>query len=351
MQVSTQWGERQKYGDGTDGRNSRNRGETLPGSLVDAADNATQDRISDRATADAVQAETGGPDSQPRPPDGRGNGNGHAVKSSRAPHESGVTDGNRDARLVRAVEAEVVPRLLMAHRGANMATPQPSTPAPGEMRADLVSRMSDLVRFGHEGQALQLASDLRRDGVSMERVFLDLLAPTARRLGDLWDEDDASFADVTMGLWRLQQLMRELSPVFQAESTRHVTDRKALLAPVPGELHVFGVSMVAEFFQRAGWETFCAPLHSTKQLTEMVGGEWFNVVGLSVGGEMQLDAASTAIREVRKRSANPRVGVMVGGPIFHEDPGLVEKLGADLSAPGGPVAPERAAALVDGLSS
>jgi methanogenic corrinoid protein MtbC1 len=350
MQVSTQWGERQKYRDETGGGTPQSKAETLPGSLVDAADDATQDQISDQAAADAAQTETEAPESQPRPPDGRGDGDAQRA-GGYAPTESGVTDGNRDARLVRAVEAEIVPRLLMAHRQADMATPEPPAQTPGVMRADLVNRMSDLVRFGREGQASQLASDLRRDGVTVESLFLDLLAPTARRLGNMWEQDEASFADVTMGLWRLQQLMRELSPVFQTEATRHVMDRKALLAPVPGEQHVFGVSMVAEFFHRAGWETFCAPLHSTDQLVEMVGGEWFNVAGLSVSGESQLDAATKAIREVRKRSANPRIGVMVGGHIFHEYPGLVQKLGADLSAPGGPDAPMRAAELVDGSSS
>jgi len=349
MQVSTQWGERQKYRDETSGGTSQSRAETLPGSLVDSADDATQDRISDQAAADASQADSDGPEAQPRPPDGQANGGGHGG-SGHAPTESGVSDGNRDARLVRAVEAEIVPRLLMAHRQANFTTSEPAAPSPGVMRPDLVNRLSELVRFGHETMASTLASDLRRDGVSVESLFLDLLAPTARRLGDMWEQDEASFADVTMGLWRLQQLMRELSPVFQTESTRHAMDRKALLAPVPGEQHVFGVSMVAEFFHRAGWETFCAPLHSTEQLIEMVGGEWFNVAGLSVSGETQLDAASKAIREVRKRSANPRIGVMVGGHIFHEYPELVEKLGADRSAPGGPGAPQRAAELVDGLS-
>jgi methanogenic corrinoid protein MtbC1 len=349
MQVSTQWGERQKYRDETGGGTPQSKAETLPGSLVDSADDATQDQISDRAEADAAQSDAGEAAAQPRPPDQPTED--AATTAGNAPSEAGVTDGNRDARLVRAVEAEIVPRLLMAHRQASLATPEPAAQTPGVMRADLVNRMSDLVRFGNEGQASAMASDLRRDGVSVESLFLDLLAPTARRLGNMWEQDEASFADVTMGLWRLQQLMRELSPVFQTEATRHVMDRKALLAPVPGEQHVFGVSMVAEFFHRAGWETFCAPLHSTEQLTEMVGGEWFNIAGLSVSGESQLDHASKAIREVRKRSANPRIGIIVGGHIFHEHPNLVQKLGADLSAPGGPAAPQRAAELVDGLSS
>lgn len=343
MQVSTQWGERQKYGDDQNGETHHNQAETLPGSRVDAADDATQDELSDQAIADAGQPANTETEAQPRPPDGTRD----TASPSRAPGESGVVDGNRDARLVRAVEAEIVPRLLMAHREASQPAPEPGPPTPGVLRPDLVNRLSDFVRFGHEQKASALTNELRRDGVSMETLFLDLLAPTARRLGDLWQDDEASFADVTMGLWRLQQLMRELSPVFQAEGSRHAMDRKALLAPVPGEQHVFGVSMVAEFFRRDGWETFCAPLHSVNQLTEMVGGEWFNIAGLSISGEYQLDEASKAIHAVRKQSANPRIGVVVGGHIIHEQPDLVGRLGADLSAPGGPAAPQRAATLVD----
>lgn len=350
MQVSTQWGKRQEYRGRTRHDGDESDSETIPGSRIDSADEARQDRVSDEAARDPEPPD---PESRPDPPGEVSGMSDETQEVCDALQNKGATflDGNRNGHLVRAVEAQIIPRLLMAHRQDGQEAESSQEVTQGILSGDLVERMSDLVRNGRETEAVEMAEKLRRDGVSLETLFLDLLAPTARRLGEMWDDDTASFADVTMGLWRLQQLMRQLSPTFQTESSRHARDRKALLAPVPGEQHVFGIAMVAEFFHRAGWETFCAPLHSVDQLVEMVGGEWFNVAGLSVSSENQLDDAKAAIRAIRERSANPNIGIMVGGHIFQVYPELVHQLGADTTAPGGAEAPARAAELVDVLSA
>ena len=49
-----------------------------------------------------------------------------------------------------------------------------------------------------------------RDGLPVERVLLDLLAPSARLMGEMWTADQVSFVDVTLGLSRIQQMLRQL---------------------------------------------------------------------------------------------------------------------------------------------
>ena len=48
-------------------------------------------------------------------------------------------------------------------------------------------------------------------GAQPGSILVDLLAPSARELGRMWEEDECDFVDVTMGLWRLQEVMRELA--------------------------------------------------------------------------------------------------------------------------------------------
>ena len=77
----------------------------------------------------------------------------------------------------------------------------------------------------------------------------------------MWDADLCDFTQVTIGLWRLQQLMYELSPAFQDDAQRGVQIHRAMLVlvpvpvpvPVPGSQHTLGLLRVAEFFRRAGW--------------------------------------------------------------------------------------------------
>jgi hypothetical protein len=65
------------------------------------------------------------------------------------------------------------------------------------------------------------------------------------------------------------------------------------------------------------------------EAAERVRREWIDVVGFSVGSEVQLDRLRSAIAGVRAASQNPRVVVMLGGPLFVERPELLAACGAD----------------------
>jgi methanogenic corrinoid protein MtbC1 len=173
---------------------------------------------------------------------------------------------------------------------------------------------------------------MRSRGVSLEALYLHLLAPAARRLGEFWSDDRCDFTEVTVALGRLQQALRELSPAFRNEAKPREHGRRALLMPAPGEQHTFGLFMVAEFFRRAGWDVWGGPPSSSNDLTGMVRAEWFDVVGLSVGCESRLDVLAAGIRAIRRASRNRAIGVMVGGPTFVMHPELVALVGADATA-------------------
>jgi methanogenic corrinoid protein MtbC1 len=102
-----------------------------------------------------------------------------------------------------------------------------------------------------------------------------------------------------------------------------------LLLPAPGEQHTFGLSMVAEFFVRAGWEVVGLMDPSAGHYLDRVKDEWFDLVGLSAGSTTRLEAMADCIASVRQQSHNRAVAVLVGGPLFVVHPEFVERLGAD----------------------
>jgi transcriptional regulator PpsR len=118
-----------------------------------------------------------------------------------------------------------------------------------------------------------------------------------------------------------------------------------LLLPGPGEQHTFGLVMVSEFFRRAGWDVAGGPWEAGADPIIMVRREWFDVVGFSLGSELHLDELAQCIRAVRKAAINPRIGIMVGGPIFSLHPEFVSRVGADGAASDGRKAPEMAERL------
>jgi MerR family transcriptional regulator, light-induced transcriptional regulator len=253
---------------------------------------------------------------------------------SRAGRRRQVADYGLDL-LADAVETEIVPRLLLAQRakagegiGASSAGMVPTEEDVQEL-ARMLSAREDVF-------AQKFVEVLRARGISVESLFLHLFAPAARRLGEFWVEDTSSFAEVTLGLWRLHGMMHDLSPDFLGAGARRASSRRGLLVPYPGEQHCFGIFMVAEFFRRAGWDVWSGPPATVEDLVALVGEESFDVVGLSVASDRILDRVAATIRQLRRASCNPHLAVMVGGAAFQSNGAdVAERIGADATASDG----------------
>lgn len=236
--------------------------------------------------------------------------------------------------LSRVIEAEIVPRLLLTHRGVQIEDVSGPERRPDAAEVAALARVC--ISEGIE-VALAQISAVRERGNSTEVVFLDLLAPTARLLGDMWVDDLCSFADVTVGLSRLQQVLRILGRPFREERGSAGTGR-ILLSPVPGEQHSFGLSMMEEFFARGGWDVEGGPAWSESELSAVAGAEHFDVIGLSLSSDILFPRLRTIIASLRRASRNRDVVVMVGGRFFADRPELAAEVGADLTAASAPEA-------------
>jgi methanogenic corrinoid protein MtbC1 len=248
----------------------------------------------------------------------------------------------RISRIVRTIETDIIPRLVRSHQPA--ARPAPVLDAPPS-EAEVLEFVG-LVLAEHEAGYSDLITGLRERGMSVETIYLGLLAPAARELGRMWDEDLCPFSDVTMAVGRLQRIMRGLSPDFGTEIEVPADGRRILLIPAPGEQHTFGLSIVAEFFRRAGWEVVGADGDDSLNAADAVRSEWYDVVGISVGVEARLDWLKSGITALRNASRNRALGVLVGGPVFTTYPQRVGEVGADATAADGRQAPDVAEDLL-----
>lgn len=258
------------------------------------------------------------------------------------------TASGRSAHLLQTIESEIIPRLVLSRRAVGKA-PAAVTSISWAPDEQMVAELADLVVAQDVGAAATRIEGLRAQGVPIEALYLDLLAPTARYLGELWEADLCDFTSVTLGCSRLQQLLHELSPAFFREIDQHEHRRRVLLVPVPGEQHTFGLYMVAEFFRRAGWDVWSGSMPA-RELSALVGREAFTLVGFSLSGDSRLDALAASIRAVRRASCNRGIGVLVGGPVFVGHPELVNLVGADATAVDGRQATQQAQSTLALLS-
>ncbi len=193
-----------------------------------------------------------------------------------------------------------------------------------------------------EDRVASFITGLRAKGVTVEEIYLDLLAPTARLLGDMWTDDSCDFADVTIAVGRMQVVLRSLSQLFMRDAGQSELTGRVLLACLPGEQHSLGLFMVAEFFVRDGWGVHVGPPLAEDALLAELGAAWYDVVGFSVSCDSRIDRLKREIRRVRKASKNKDVRILVGGRAFNDDPRLLARVGADATAVSAASAPKRA---------
>lgn len=231
------------------------------------------------------------------------------------------------AKLSTTIEAEIIPRLLLAHLPEQEAADPPTALG--------LTDVMDFTRLVLE-QGVDALVDhveiVRSRGHSLDTILLDLFAPTARLLGDMWSDDLCSFTDVTISLSRLQQAMRGLAHESDADGIG-LPHGRILMAPMPGDQHSFGVSMLEGFFQRAGWDVCSAggPM-SRRELVAMAETEWVDVIALSLSSDLLYEPLSRFIGALRRASRNPAVFVMVGGRYFSDHPENAAIVGADAVA-------------------
>ncbi len=237
----------------------------------------------------------------------------------------------RRTRLSNVIAEEILPRLSNFHHGILDRQATVAAPAASE-----IEEFGALAMRPDAGAASIYFEKMRAKGHSLDTLFLHFLQPTARHLGELWDQDRCDFIDVTIGVAHLQEILS----VFGSQEDAPVRDahHRTLLIATPGEKHLFGLDMVAKFMRGAGWEVHFDPGSSLADCADTASREWFGVAGVTLNSDVDADAAAAVIKTVRRVSANRSIRIMVGGSAIVKEPELVLRIGADAAALDAPTA-------------
>lgn len=264
-----------------------------------------------------------------------------AVDRDSAPRHSPSGRSARD--LVALVEAEIIPRMVATGPARAIATMAPQ---------DATISTSDVDHFialtlSAEAAALMAYVDqLVARGISEQTVLIDVLAPTARALGVMWENDECDFLDVTMGVWRLQEIVVELAGRRVPPHGGHGPARRILLTTMPGDQHGFALVLIEHLFALEGWEVDRLTGESASDIVGMAAQHRYDVVGLTVSSDSHNGALPSLIRSLRSVSRNPRLCILIGGLAVLNDTTLSLRVGADAAAADGRDAVKLAAAWV-----
>jgi methanogenic corrinoid protein MtbC1 len=249
-------------------------------------------------------------------------------RASETAGKAGSPTADNEQRLRDVVAAEIIPRLMHAH-----AKPRDDAAGGPLIRPAEVEAFTRALLERSPEPAQRLLDGHRERGVPLEAIFLELFVGAAHLLGDWWESDESNFSQVTLCMARIHSMLNELSPSFQAGAMRspldHGGERRILMATLPGQHHTLGLSLLSEFFRREGWVVLAIPAPEPGLIQASLSTHWFDVLALSASMDYEADDLGSTINAARKTSLNPRLAIMLGGPLLLRQPQLAATLGAD----------------------
>lgn len=157
-----------------------------------------------------------------------------------------------------------------------------------------------------------------------------VFGPLTRALGDAWSQDTVDTTDILIGITRMQAMLHQVG-IDRLDDT--VSHRKALVACMPGETHIFGVSFAALALHAQGWHVECCfPADAAALLAEL-RRQPFDALHVALSDsftrEHRLAELAALMRSARRESLRPQMQILLSGRAFAQQPGLAQLLGAD----------------------
>lgn len=187
------------------------------------------------------------------------------------------------------------------------------------------------VRDGDRRRAFAAIDGARQSGADIAELYLDVLQPSLREVGRLWQANEMTVADEHMATAISQMVMARLYADMTVGAT---TGARSVVAACAGtERHDVGLRMVCDLLERAGWDvTYLGSSVPNDALVKFVR-EWRpDTVALSATIAPHLAQLRAVISTIRETMGSDAPCIVVGGRPFMDDPALAKRIGADDTA-------------------
>nr|WP_255538402.1 cobalamin B12-binding domain-containing protein [Polynucleobacter sp. 73C-SIWE] len=159
-----------------------------------------------------------------------------------------------------------------------------------------------------------------------------MIPELARKLGKHWEEDSLSFADVSIGVNKLERVIYKLDYLFQANQLERQQNKSIFISGCPGSQHSLGTLIFANFLTFSGWQVHRPSKVNIDSMVEGVESKMHQAVAISVSTNEQLEELPNLINLLRQKSKNPEIVVLIGGPLYNRAPDAFDHIQADVKA-------------------
>jgi methylmalonyl-CoA mutase cobalamin-binding subunit len=193
---------------------------------------------------------------------------------------------------------------------------------------DLVFAISRAVASVDPALYDALRPEFRRARISDTDLVDSYFPAVARLLGCDWAEDRAGWAEVTIGLARLQSLVHQISLGWDGSTS---VDGASVLVVLPeGEQHSFGAQVLAGQLRRQGISVHLQIGTRLAVLRSLVQERQYDCAMVSVGCEEKLEPGRKIVKALKEASGG-RLWVAVGGAVLERVGNAAQLTGADIA--------------------
>ncbi|MBE0412814.1 cobalamin B12-binding domain-containing protein [Yoonia sp.] len=217
----------------------------------------------------------------------------------------------------RNIDATVcqVAQTSQANRPAGEATLTIVEDAPQNLDSEVVTRLLQATQSTDPSDCTCVMRDALASGVLREDMADFYIPELARQLGAQWCSDQIGFVGVTIGVSRLQAMLRELGPVWSHDHTA-IADAPAIMLIVPENAHhTLGAMVLAGQLRRKGYAVTIMLGLSTADVAIKMKMVRFQAVFLSASPSEKLETLRRIVDVVKASSRQPPP-VVIGGSIF-----------------------------------
>lgn len=180
------------------------------------------------------------------------------------------------------------------------------------------------------GRRKAVVQDMLEAGIRREDIADFYIPEVARRLGSAWCEDAVSFADVTIGVSRLQGLLREIGRDWYEEPPLSEDAPSLLLVVLADEFHTLGAMVLAGQLARMGVSVKLVTGQSESDVLGSVAAAHFDAIFISVALGKSLASLKGLVEKLRAASVRP-TPVVLGGSLVTRVVDTKAETGADFA--------------------
>ena len=183
---------------------------------------------------------------------------------------------------------------------------------------------------GEDEVCLAVGRESAADLDGLHRLYVDIIAPSQYRVGELWESGQISVATEHLATATNSYVATQCyAPLARVTSG----GPRALIACTPEEMHELGPRMLADLLECDGWDVdFYGTSMPVRDLIGAIRERKPRFVGLSAALVMHLGSVKRTITSIREALGAETPPIVVGGNAFRGDGELWKQVGADMYA-------------------